>query len=241
MEKNALIAGKDAPDVFEFADAFIQAGFRTAVTGDANDAAEMQATLIKWNKASAISTRALVIQAETALKTTANTIFYFDAAHSALLYPAQSTAICSKVLDELIAGFQYLAIETLNRIQQHKKAARLVFIVRNCLLPKDAAFSSIKDESAVTANPLVAAAQAAFIAFAENTAAVIAQQSGAHVLLVSVERQNTAMAADSSLAAWLSEYLDALDSAKTRQSAKTSCTWIKAGAKMPGTFSLFRL
>lgn len=241
MEKNALIAGKDAPDILEFADALIQTGFRVAVTGNAGDMEGTQAALIKWNKASAISARSLVIQAETALKTTANTIFYFDAALFSLLYPSMTAAVCSKVLDELTAGFQYLAIETLNRIQQHKKSARLVFIVRNCLLPKDAVFSSLKDDAAGTASPPVAAAQAAFTAFAENIAALIAQNGTAHVLLVSVEHQNAAMSTDTSLALWLSEYLNALDSAKTRQNAKTSCTWIKAGAKMPGTFSLFRL
>ncbi|MGP1457986.1 MAG: hypothetical protein ACTTKL_01560 [Treponema sp.] len=241
MEKNALIAGKDAPDVLEFADALMQTGFKIAVTGEPDPAQETQTALIKWNKASAISARSLVIQAETALKNTANTIFYFDAPHFALLYPELSASACSKVLEELTAGFQYLAIETLNRIEQHKKAARLVFIVRNGLLPKDAVFSSIKDDFALTASPLVAAAEAAFTAFAENTAALVAQKGAAQVLLVGVERQNAAMTADSSLALWLSEYLNALDSAKSRQNAKSSCTWIKAGAKMPGTFSLFRL
>lgn len=244
MENNALIIGKSLPDIAEFADAMTLAGFKLSVTGlpEEKEALTSQETaVITWNKSSAISARSAVIQAETAHGYTSNTVFYFDSAYFSRAYPSFTTDSCPKILDELTAGFQYLALEAYNRIEQHKKNSRLIFILKNSPSQKDIlALPALKDEFPSPLSPLVAAAEASFTAFAENIAALAVQTEFVQPLLIVVERQNETMSQDSALAAWLSEYLTALDSFKSKQNARALCTWIKAGARMPGSFSLFR-
>lgn len=122
-----------------------------------------------------------------------------------------------------------------------KKNSRLIFILKNSPSQKDIlALPALKDEFPSPLSPLVAAAEASFTAFAENIAALAVQTEFVQPLLIVVERQNETMSQDSALAAWLSEYLTALDSFKSKQNARALCTWIKAGARMPGSFSLFR-
>lgn len=244
MENNALIIGKSLPDIAEFADAMTVAGFKLSVIGLPEEKAALtsqETAVITWNKSSAISARSTVIQAETANGYTANTVFYFDSAYFSRAYPSFTTDSCPKILDELTAGFQYLAIEAYNRIERHKKNGRLIFIIKNSPSQKDVlSLPALKDKFPFPLSPLVAAAEASFTAFAENIAALAVQTEFVQPLLIVVERQNETMSEDKALASWLAEYLIALDSFKSKQNARTLSSWIKAGARMPGSFFLSR-
>ena len=89
-------------------------------------------------------------------------------------------------------------------------------------------------------NAFVAAGEAAFATFAENVAAASAEDENLSVLLVAGDDQNEVMRNDSSFSSWLNGYISACDELKNKPSAKNSASWVKAGSKNPGGFSLFK-
>ena len=99
---------------------------------------------------------------------------------------------------------------------------------------------SVKNMVSIPANPFVAAGEAAFANFAENIAAMESEKENVSVLLVTGDSQNETMQNNSSLASWLSDYINALDNQKNKTKGKNSVSWVKAGAKMPGSFPFFR-
>nr|MBQ2234321.1 hypothetical protein [Treponema sp.] len=141
----------------------------------------------------------------------------------------------------MISGFQYLAIEALTRMEQHRYNGKIIFILKTHPTMSDTINSAtLRNSTSAPANPFVAAAEAAFATFAENIIAYTTDKPNISVLLVTGDMQNETMQKDNNLATWLASYLDAYDSLKTKPSAKNSLTWIKAGAKNPGSFSLFK-
>lgn len=90
------------------------------------------------------------------------------------------------------------------------------------------------------ASPLVAAAAGAFVAFAENIAAVYGDCEYVNIVLVRGDRGMETSKTDDVLAKWLGSYLDSVDGLKNKLTAKKSIQWAKPGAKNPGGFTLFR-
>ena len=86
---------------------------------------------------------------------------------------------------------------------------------------------------------MVAAAAAAFQAFAENIAAIYGGREYVTVLLAHGDQNIEVAKRDRSLSEWICSYMDEVDKQKNKLSLKQSMNWIKAGAKGPG-FSLFR-
>lgn len=244
MEKNLLIAGKELPAGAEFAEKMAAAGFHVVAAGDAREKKPLPAdgiTVAPWNRSSAISARSLVIQAETAVGPVNNAVLYFDGPAYAAQFASFSPDECPRVLDAAVAGYEYLAMEILDRFERRKMPGKLVFVLKRHPCARDALRSAaLKNGAAALLNPLTAAAQTAFAAFAENTAAFAGNRAAVTVLLVSGDYQNQIIGDDGAFAAWLSGYMDAVDALKTKPNAKTSSEWIKAGARNPGPFALFR-
>ena len=244
MSKNVLIIGKDFPSCGEFAEGMMLSENNVAVAGfDDKVQAKVPETLkiIEWNKGSAVSAKSTVIKAETVLGHTDDFILYFDSAWFASKFTEFSSSVCASAADELIFSYQYMTLEILNRIKQKKAPARIVFVLKSQPSVKDAEFNpSLKNSVEIPSNAFVAASEAAFATFAENTAVLSSAEQNLSVLLVCGDNANETMQKESGFASWLSGYIDALDNLKSRPSVKVQANWIKAGAKNPGGFGLFK-
>ncbi len=242
MSKNILIAGKDFPDSEDFAEKLALGEFNIVAAGTVPDGMASPASGLSvspWNKDSAISARSLVIQAETINGFTDNYILYFDAPYFTAKYESCSTDVCARACDSMILGFQYLALEIVNRIQQHGTDAKLIFILKTNPTKSEVLRSSaLKKMNITPSNPIVSAAEAAFATFAENLAAQEIETRNITILLVAGDIQNEFSADDRALASWLKDYIKACDESK--KGVSTSTNWIKPGAKAPSGFSLFR-
>lgn len=250
MNKNILIAGKDFPDSEDFAENLALGEFNIVAAGNISENLQENSqknksstssgiSIAQWNRDSAISARSLIIQAETINGFTDNFILYFDAPYFTSKYASCSTDICARACDSMILGFQYLALEIVNRVQQHNSKAKLIFILKtNPTLNEVVHSSALKKMNVNPSNPIVSAAEAAFATFAENIAAQEIENKNLAVLLMTGDNQNETAESDSNLASWLKDYIKACDELK--KPVSTSTNWIKAGAKSPGGFSLFK-
>lgn len=244
MKKTILIAGKDFPSGGDFADGMAHAGYNVVITGRAEAGNESGSSgsivVASWNRPSSISARSLVLSAENAFGFVNETVLYFDASAYASQFTVLSQEECTRSLDTMISGYEYLAMEMLNRFDQRKTNGKLVFLIKNHPTMEDVLrSSSLRSSTAVPAGPFVSAAQAAFISFAENIAALAGDKAGVTVVLVSCGEQNEIAAKDGSLALWLAGYLNSMDNLKSKTGAKHAVNWVKAGAKGFGFLSRF--
>ena len=135
MEKTILIAGKDLPYGGDFADGMALAGYNVVVTGNPeSDSASVTAgdiVIASGNRPSSVSARSLVLQAENAFTVIDETVLYFDAAVYAQQFTALSPEECTRAIDTMIAGYCYVTMEILNRIEQRKANGKLIYIVRH--------------------------------------------------------------------------------------------------------------
>ncbi len=244
MAKNILIAGKELPSIAEFADSFALSGNNVVVAdenGESKGLSSKDIKVLTWNKCSAVAARALILQAESLIGVPDRFIFYFDAEYFARKFSSFSLDACSYANDSMVLGFQYLVMEVLNRIQQHGSKATIVFILKPVASLRDAILNPVLKSTGIDiANPLVAAAEAAFATFAESIAAMQFNNENVQVLLVSGDENNEILKKDSSLSQWLDFYIEAALLAKHKPSAKNALAWVKAGSKNPSSFSLFR-
>jgi len=260
MGKTMLVAGKDTPAGNTFAEGAASQGRSVLITGtagfDSSAAAEEDGDSTKtlplnasvaveeWNRGSSLSARTLILQAENTYDKLDETVLFFDKEYFAQLAGRTEASECAESSDNLILGFQYLAIETLARFEKKNVGGigpgKLVFLLKEGPCMADALrLPSLRNGANSIATPLVAAAAGAFTSFAENVAAVYGDLEYVNIVLVRGDKNMEAMKTDDSLASWLAAYLDAIDD-KGKLSAKKSVQWIKPGAKNPGSFSLFR-
>lgn len=243
MSKNIFIAGKKLPEVSSFADGFVL-GENNVIVADPDDSKQEIPSGIKtvsWNRGSGVSARSAVIQSEAIMGFADDFILYFDSAYFASELKDFSIENCSECCDILISSYQFLALEILNRIKQRRSKSRVIFILKSQPDIKDAVLSpNLRNIASEPSNPFVAAGEAAFATFAENFAVLSGEEENLSVLLISGDNQNEVMMKDSSLASWLLDYIKASDELKNKPSVKNSVNWIKAGAKAPGGFSLFK-
>lgn len=243
MSKKILIVGKNLASTRDFAEAFSLGDCSVAVADDSskNIPASSSINVVLWTKGSSVSARSLIIQTETTIGSVDDYILFFDSHLYASEYSSFSADNCQKSCDEMIAAFQYFAIEAINRMEKRNVPARLVFVLKTHPSMKDfIQMPSVKNMVSIPANPFVAAGEAAFANFAENIAAMESEKENVSVLLVTGDSQNETMQNNSSLASWLSDYINALDNQKNKTKGKNSVSWVKAGAKMPGSFPFFR-
>lgn len=234
-----LLAGKDAPD--DFAQSIILQDYKVAVAKSDESNAEKTEKIVslKWNKASPVSARSMILGTENAFGAIDVVVLYFDASSFASQFVSCTVENISTALDSLVAGFQYLAVETMARFEQKKLGGRLVFLLK----PYSSFFETIRssqqrNSTVMPLGPIVSAAQAAFGAFAENFAAISQERQYGTVILGNVSTQNEIGVRDKSLANWLANYLVSLDGKE--KNTKQPLSWIKVGVKNSGFLGLFR-
>lgn len=242
MGKNIFIAGKELPAVADFADGFVikENNVVLALSGEEKNAPS-GVKVIGWRRGSGVSARTSLIQAETELGFIDDFILYYDSAFYSEMFDNFSTENCAESCDTLISSYQFLALEIMNRVKQHKSKSRIVFALKAQPSEKDIILSpNLKTFVKNPSNAFVAAGEAAFATFAENVAASSVADENLSILLVAGDDQNEVMRRDSLFSSWLNGYILALDEMKNKNSAKSVTNWVKAGAKNPGGFSLFK-
>ena len=250
MNNSVLIAGKDMPAGGKFADGFVRGGRTVLITGtDISEDQEIQSNqdfeTFQWNRASSISTRALVLKAESQDQSMTEAVLYFDEEYFASIAEKMDMSECSKTSDQLILGYQQLTLELLNRFEKRfasisNTPGKLVFIIKEGPNMADAIRSPVlKNGSSHIAGPLIAAAASAFTSFAENIAASYGDCDFVNIILVRGDDHNEVSKSDDQLSYWLSSYLNEVDTQKSKLTAKKSINWIKPGSKGPSA-GLFR-
>lgn len=262
MGKTMLVAGKDAPAGEKFAESLANTGRFVVITESDSEAnaersvksgnnhKKMLSSVsgvasVEWNRASPVSCRAVLLNAENIFTPVQDAVLYFDEDFYASRASQLDIEECSQNCDDMILSYQYMTLELLSRFQQKKDQSapnNLVFLLKDSPSLVDALKNpSLHNGIYAIASPTVAAATNAFEAFAENVAVLYGDLQSVNIFLVRCDRSSGAGGishSDISLAKWLVSYLDAFNG----QKAKKSATWIKPGAKPPSSsgFSLFK-
>lgn len=249
MAKTILLAGKELPDGKDFASGasfegrsvIVTCGVKFDENGEEtqdDESCPRNVKALQWNRASVLSSRALVINCEN-LDGPDEAVLFFDEELFALKYGKSYEN--SRIMEELIGSYEYLAQELVARfLRNPKRKRKIVFLYKsNPTVCESIISSSVRLAAVQLSYSLVAAAGGAFKAFAENMAAELVQTENITPLLVNCEYTNELAGRDSSLALWLCEYLDSLETLKKPLTGKQKTTWIKAGARNPGSFGLF--
>ena len=269
MGKTVLIAGKDSPDGKKLADGFAFTGRQIALTSaDLSDAYEddvsddeKKASLdaydevksieaksgmctYEWNRSSPVSARTLILQTENTYSRLDEVILYFDEEWFASQEDKIDSERIARAADEMVLGFQYLAMESLARFEKKNSASNpgtLVFLLKEGYTASDALKTpALRNGLSAIASPVVAAAEASFTAFAENLTALYGDMPYVNIVLVREEKSGDTSLSDEALGKWLGNYLEAVENLKTKTPAKKALQWVKSGSKAPsGTFNLF--
>lgn len=239
-----LLIGKELPDCLDFAESLSKNGRKIFTTSkDDNKIADFEAENIfsaGWNKASAISSRALLIKAETKLPEINEYIIYFDSQNYAQKFDSDRAENISMAVDAMINSYQLFLNELLSRLEQKKEAAVIVFLVKTYPSKYEIAHFGSKNVNMHPVSNIVNAAQQAFISLAENISTLVGERTYLSVLLAKCEPSNELFSSEKALAEWTAQGIDTIKNMKNHQTAKQAETWVKAGAKIPTGFSLFK-
>lgn len=240
---NLLIVGKDLPEGLELAESFITTRkvFSIAKTEAEELNFESENILAStWNKASAISSRALIIKAETQLERLNQYLIYFDAPYFNSIFELDRTETISQAVDTMILSYQYFLNELINRLEQRKEDATVFFFIKKALSKIEAIQQGNKNTIIHPASNIVNTAQNAFIASAENFSTLVSDKPYLSVLLGKCEPNNELYNSDKQIGNWIKQGFDTIESSKNKQTVKQACNWIKAGSKISTGFNLFR-
>lgn len=264
MGKTVLIAGKDSPEGSKIADGFAFTGRQVVLTSAepetdfserktiterrAEQAAYDEAKSLEaksgmctyeWNRSSPISARALILQTENMFSQMNEAVLYFDEEHFASSEKQIDSEQISRTLDDMVSGFQYLAMEVLARFEKKNNSGApgtLAFLLKECPCSLDVIKNPmLKNGITSIASPLVAAAAASFVSFAENIAAIYGDAPYVNIILVRGDKSMETVSTDESLGKWLGNYMEAAESLSSKLTAKKSVQWIKPGAKPPAS------
>ena len=253
MDKTMLIAGKTMPDAGGFAEGVAYSGRNIVVTGipaDLTDqpkrltAAERKANLeayeeqksreaksgictIEWNRSSPLSARSLVLQTLTIYGGLDEVLLYFDEEWFASRADKMDSEQVSRGCDEMIAAFQYLALEaisTFRRRETDEGAGTLIFLYKQTPSRVDVLRSpGLMDGMSPIASPLVAAASAAFVSFAENLCAVCQASIFVDVVLLRGEGSIEGFRRDDETGRWVCTYL----ASRTSSTSSKQVRWAR--------------
>lgn len=188
---------------------------------------------IEWNKSSPLSARSLVLQTATIFGRMDEAVLYFDEE----LYASKAEKMDSEEIvrgcDEMVAGYQYLALEVLNAFQRRETAdgkGKLVFLLKETPDRIDVLRNpAVKNGLSPIASPLVASGAASFAAFAENMAAVCSDSIFVDVVLVRGDGTMEGFRRDDETGRWLGNYLEQMST--TDSSERKEVQWIRPGEK----------
>lgn len=253
MEKNLLIAGKEVPLGNDFASGAASKQRKIIITkthnsSDSDDSEMVPSgiTTVVWNRPSALSSRNLLLKCLNEFTYLDECVLIFDETYFVSKYGSMvNTSENIKIIEELIASYQYLTMEIVARVQKinanaaEKHPTRLIFLFKPNTSLSESIVSMTGRTSSTISSPLISAAAGAFKSYAENTAATLYESEDIHPLLVMSEPGNEYTPKDAALASWLFEYIDSLDSLKRPLTPKQKLSWIKAGSRTPGGFGGF--
>ncbi len=261
MSKTILIAGKNMPEAGNFTDGVAFSGRNIIVSGTIADSEETRKLTIaerkanqeayeeekaqeaksgmctiEWNKSSPLSARSLVLQTTTIFGRMDEAVLYFDEEWYASKAEKMDSEEIVRGCDEMIAGYQYLALEILNAFQRRETSegkGKLVFLLKETPNRIDVLKNpSVKDGLSPIASPLVASGAAAFAAFAENMAAVCTDSIFVDVVIVRGDSTMEGFRRDDETGRWLCSYLDSIDSSSTGgTSERRDVSWVRPGEK----------
>ena len=238
-----LIVGKDLPDCLDFAEVFVTTRRVFGVSKDEAETTSFEAEGIfasTWNRSSAISSRSLLIKAETKLEELNQFVIYFDSYWFAQQFELDRTEDVSVAIDTMIAGYQYFANELLLRLEQRKEDVTVVFLARTYPSKVENLRSGSKNVNIHPTSNIVNSAQQAFMALAENFATLVSDRQYLSVLLAKCEQSNELFNSEKQLGGWVKESISVIEGFKSHQSVKQACSWIRAGGKVSNGFSLFK-
>ncbi len=273
MEKTILVAGKNMPECAKFCEALSSGGKKVSATSaelenfeeTKKTVAERKAQMLsynesknieaqsgictfEWNKASALSTRSLILQTENFFGGLDEAILYFDEEWFSSHAQKMDAEEVSRCADEMILGFQNLTLELLNRFEKKYSDSpfTLIFVLNECPCVADALrLPSLRNGSVAIASPLVASAASAFSSFAENIAAMFGDSPFVNIVLVRDDYAHDKTFGEAEKAKWFLDYLNEISQLKNKLSAKKSMQWIKVGSKISNSvfenFSLGKL
>ena len=238
-----LIVGKDLPDNLDFAEAFVAT---RKVFGVARDESEVQnfdaqgIMAATWNRASAISSRSLIIKAETKLEQLDEFVLLFDSYWFSTRFELDRTEDVTVAVETMITSFQYFVNELMLRLEQRKDPVTVAFVAKTYPSKAEILQSGNKNINLHPTSNIVNAAQQAFISLAENFATLVSDRQYLSVLLAKCDQTNELFNSDKQLGNWVKESIGAIEGFKNRQSVKQACTWVKAGGKVSNGFNLFK-
>ena len=238
-----LIVGKDLPDSLDFAEAFVTTRKVFGVVHDEGEAGNFEAQGIMattWNRASAISSRSLIIKAETKLEQLNEYVLFFDSYWFGTRFELDRTEDVSVAVETMISSFQYFINELTLRLEQRKEPVTVAFVVKTYPSKAEIVHSGSKNINLHPTSNIVNAAQQAFISMAENFATLVSDRQYLSVLLAKCDQTNELCNSDKELGKWVKESLGVIEGFKTRQNVKQACSWVKAGGKISNGFSLFK-
>mgnify|MGYP007101832641 CR=1 FL=1 len=241
---NVLFVGKDLPDSLDFAETLSKNNRKVFVTEKLNSEVSNfdSANIFKspWNRSSAISSRALIINAESKIQPVDEFIIYFDSYYYASKFSLDRTEDLPMAIDTCISGYQFFVNELLFRLEQKKEPSVIVFLVRTAPSKAELINNTKKNPNLRGTSNIVCAAQAAFISFAESIATLVNDKSYLSVLLSQCSTQNDLYNNEKELAEWVCQSIDTLKNQKNHQTVKQALNWVKAGAKISSGFSFFK-
>ena len=238
-----LIVGKDLPYNLDFAEAFVATRKVFCVARDETEVNNFESQGIiasTWNQASAISSRALIIKAETKLEELNQFVLFFDSYWFGTKFELDRTEDVSVAVETMISGFQYFINELMLRLEQRKEPVTVAFVVKTYPSKAEIIHSGNKNINLHPTSNIVNAAQQAFISLAENFATLVSDRQYLSVLLAKCEHTNELFNSDKQLGSWVKESIGVIEGFKNRQGVKQACTWVKAGGKISNGFSLFK-
>lgn len=241
---NVLLVGKDLPDSLDFAETLANTGRKVFTTEKLNAETSNfdSANIFKctWNRNSAISSRALIINAEAKIPPVDEYVIYFDSVYYNSKFSLDRTEDLSPAIDCAISSYQFFVNELLFRLEQKKDPATIVFLVKTAPSKAELIKNPNKTPNTHGSTNIVSAAQSAFISFAENIATLVSDKNYLSVLLGQCTIQNELYNNEKGIAQWVCQSIDTIKSQKKHQNVKQALTWVKAGGKVPTGFLLFK-
>ncbi len=234
MEKAYLLAGKEYPFCEDFANYVTNNGDSIMVTLlDSKEKATIATPSFSWNRASPISARSLVLEAETTFKKIDTAFIMFDTALYVEEFEKMGIEVISRGMDTLYAGYMYLTIELIERFLK-KGEGNICFILKTHSSLLEAVRQQKRTENAPS-SPFVDAAASAFRSFAENIAV---KYAGAPVGIQLVECTSATNDA-TQLCPWLLPFVES-SSEKPIVDAKAAGKWFQIGSKASSGWQLFK-
>ncbi len=238
---NILFIGKELPDGQEFAEAL--AGTTNTVfttVKNPEDASSFEIQHIYscgWNKASAISSYSVMINAETKLESINHVVFYFDSEYFNTIYGNSIHNDIAEITNNLISSYLYFENELLKRADKKRENLVVSFLLKE--YPSKYEVIQSKQQG-VASNGYVSIAQNAFCAMAEQFVTNMESRDYLTVILGKCSPANELYKSERQLAQWVNSNYETLENQKNKQTLKHSLNWLKAGAKIQNGFSFFK-